>query len=151
MFKTIVVGTDGSTNAEDAIRQAAALAESTPSSTVHVIAAYKPLSSHELSNLTAQLPDEFRNTLYSHMGADSIVASARSMFNDVGADVTVQYHEVNDSPTEALLDAVESYGADLLVVGSRGEGRARRALHGSVSTSVFHHAPCSVLVVKASQ
>ncbi len=151
MFKTIVVGTDGSANAEDAIQEAAALAESTPGSTMHVVAACRPLSPKELSALAAQLPDEFRGMLHGDMGAESILDSARAMLRHLEADVAVQFHEVNDGPVEALLDAVENYGADVLVVGSRGEGLTRRTLHGSVSTSVLHHAPCSVLVVKGSQ
>ncbi|MCP4223154.1 MAG: universal stress protein [Actinomycetia bacterium] len=150
MFNTIVVGTDGSANAEDAIREVAAIAQWTPDSTVHVVAACRPLSPRELSALTTQLPEEFHSAFHGDMGAESILASARSILNEVGAGATVEFHQINDSPAEALLDAVESYRADLLVVGSRGEGRARRALNGSVSTSVLHHAPCSVLVVKAS-
>lgn len=36
---------------------------------------------------------------------------------------------------------------DVVVVGSRGRGALKRALLGSVSSYVMHHAPCAVLVV----
>jgi nucleotide-binding universal stress UspA family protein len=34
------------------------------------------------------------------------------------------------------------------VMGSRGQGRIRRALLGSVSESVVRHAPCPVIIVR---
>ncbi len=39
--------------------------------------------------------------------------------------------------------------ADVLVVGSRGHGRLRRALLGSISSHVAHNAPCPVMIVRA--
>jgi nucleotide-binding universal stress UspA family protein len=42
----------------------------------------------------------------------------------------------------------EEEGADLIVMGSRGRGRIRRALMGSVSDSVVRHAHCPVMVVR---
>ena len=46
----------------------------------------------------------------------------------------------------ALADQLE---VDLIVVGSRGLRGIRRALAGSVSESVFRHAHCPVMVVRA--
>ena len=147
MFNTIVAGTDGSRNAEDALRVAAHLARSSPGSEVHVIAAFKPLSSRDLAAVAANIPDEFRMMLDPNYGVDSTIESARSIFRTI--DVEADFAEVNGDPTDALLSAVDVHDADLIVVGSRGEGPVRRAMHGSVSTNVLHHAPCSVLVVKS--
>jgi len=47
---------------------------------------------------------------------------------------------------EELVNA--SHDADLLVVGSRGEGGFTRLLMGSVSSQVVHHATCPVVVVR---
>lgn len=145
MFNTIVVGTDGSTNAERAVTAAAQLAQALPDARLHIVTAYRPLTLDELTRARAGLPDEFREVLNAHTGADATLDSARSIAEAYG--VSVETHEVNDRPIGALLDLVEELDADLVVVGSRGEGLAGRTLHGSVSTKVQHHAPCSVLVV----
>lgn len=147
MFSTIVVGTDGSKNAEKALQVSAELAKRLPASSVHVVAAYKPLSAAELSSIAAELPEEMRPLLNAHAGAESILADARSVFRIAGVDAA--FHEIDDDPTDAILEAADRFDADLIVVGSRGEGAAKRVLHGSVSTKVLHNAPCAVLVVRS--
>jgi nucleotide-binding universal stress UspA family protein len=51
----------------------------------------------------------------------------------------------------AIVEAACEWDADLIVVGSHGYGFWSRALLGSVSNSVVHHAPCSVLIVREKQ
>jgi nucleotide-binding universal stress UspA family protein len=55
------------------------------------------------------------------------------------------------APREAIVGEAERWGADLIVMGSRGLGAWSRLLLGSVSSAVVHHAKCSVEVVRASQ
>jgi nucleotide-binding universal stress UspA family protein len=52
------------------------------------------------------------------------------------------------SPGDVLVEAAA--GADLVVVGSRGRGGIKSALLGSVSSHVAHHAPCPVVIVRAT-
>lgn len=47
-----------------------------------------------------------------------------------------------------ILDEAEKWGADLIVLGSRGLGALDRFLLGSVSHAVTQHAKCSVEVVR---
>lgn len=49
-----------------------------------------------------------------------------------------------------ILDEAESWGADLIVVGSHGYRAWERFLLGSVSQAVVSHAKCSVEVVRCS-
>ena len=47
-----------------------------------------------------------------------------------------------------IIETAKDWNADLIVVGSHGRGFWGRTMIGSVSDSVIHHAPCSVLVVR---
>jgi len=57
---------------------------------------------------------------------------------------------IQGSPAQVIVDEAESWGADLIVMGSRGLGPWNRLLLGSVSNAVVHHANCSVEVVRTS-
>lgn len=52
------------------------------------------------------------------------------------------------SPAQGLVQLAKSDGADLIVVGTRGNGGFKKLMMGSVANSVLHYAECSVLVVK---
>lgn len=51
-------------------------------------------------------------------------------------------------PSQVIVEEAKQWGADLIIVGSHGYGILDRALLGSVSDAVVHHAPCSVMVVR---
>jgi nucleotide-binding universal stress UspA family protein len=61
---------------------------------------------------------------------------------------TVSAEVLRGDPATSLTTAAETEQADLVVVGSHGEGGVDRFLLGSVSERVARHAPCSVLVVR---
>jgi nucleotide-binding universal stress UspA family protein len=56
---------------------------------------------------------------------------------------------VSGHPAVEILAASDEPDVDLVVVGARGLGLFGRLMLGSVSDRVVHHAPCTVLVVKA--
>ncbi|HEU4627982.1 MAG TPA: universal stress protein [Steroidobacteraceae bacterium] len=58
-------------------------------------------------------------------------------------DVTI----ARGQPAAAILAAVEHYRPDLIVMGTRGRGRLRRALLGSVANRVLHELTCDALIV----
>jgi nucleotide-binding universal stress UspA family protein len=64
-------------------------------------------------------------------------------------NVTITTEILHGSPESRIVETAEEFGADLIVVGSHGYNRWERLLLGSVSDSVVHHAPCSVLVVRS--
>jgi nucleotide-binding universal stress UspA family protein len=54
-------------------------------------------------------------------------------------------------PIQGICDAAEKFAPRFLVIGSHGWGPMKRALFGSVSTGVLHHATCPVLVVRGTE
>jgi|LakWasMet56_HOW8_FD_contig_41_599249_length_796_multi_1_in_0_out_0_1 nucleotide-binding universal stress UspA family protein len=64
--------------------------------------------------------------------------------SDVGIDLVMK----QGNPKEAMVDLAAEINADTVVVGSRGLGAIKRAVIGSVSDYMVHHAPCHVYVVR---
>lgn len=60
------------------------------------------------------------------------------------ADVVV----VDPPVVKGIVEQARRWGADVIVVGTRGRGILHRTLAGSVSRDVTHEAQCSVLIVK---
>jgi nucleotide-binding universal stress UspA family protein len=83
--------------------------------------------------------------------AHSIVERAsKTLRTKLNKTIELESKLVPGPPRAVILDEAESWGADLIVVGSHGYGRWERFLLGSVSQSVVSHAKCSVEVVRCS-
>ncbi|HEX8289095.1 MAG TPA: universal stress protein [Pyrinomonadaceae bacterium] len=85
-----------------------------------------------------------------HAGAAAYAEDAadqlRLLFPQSRLDLTSEV--IQDAPPRAIIEAAESWNADLIVIGSHAYGFWRRMMLGSVSDAVLNHAPCSVLVVR---
>lgn len=68
--------------------------------------------------------------------------------NAVG--VKAEFRQIPGSPGRVIGQIAKEWGADLIVIGHRGRTGMSEMWLGSVSNYVVHHAPCSVLTVKAS-
>jgi nucleotide-binding universal stress UspA family protein len=68
----------------------------------------------------------------------------------LGKNISVDAALVPGPPRTVILDEAETWGADLIVVGSHGKGAWQRFLLGSVSQGVVSHAKCSVEVVRCA-
>jgi nucleotide-binding universal stress UspA family protein len=156
MFRTIVVGTDGSAGAAKAVLGAAQLAASQGRCTLHIVTVQKPVSPTALaaSELAASAPagaeanweEEIRADLDRLLTEASETAVEASHATDLASSgLTIETHARFGNPAEVLCDMAAHVNADLLVVGNRGMQGGRRFL-GSVPNTVSHHAPCSVLI-----
>jgi nucleotide-binding universal stress UspA family protein len=133
VYSTILVGTDGSPTASQAVAAAARLATDLGAA-LHIASAYGhpteaphfPLSS--VSDLNRLLDD------------------AGTQAADLGA--AAEKHILETEPAAGLLALAADIGADLIVVGNRGLGAVQGYFLGSVPAKVVRDAPCSVMVVK---
>ena len=69
--------------------------------------------------------------------------TAIQKFTDAG--FVASSRAVIGNPAEAILKETDNTNADLVVVGSRGNGPLRQALMGSVSDAVVRHAPATLV------
>lgn len=65
------------------------------------------------------------------------------------AGLTVEFCQLMGSTGRVICEFAESWGAELIVMGSHGHAGLKELLLGSVSNYVVHHASCSVLIIKS--
>jgi nucleotide-binding universal stress UspA family protein len=134
----VIVATDGSNNAREAVTTAGYFPW--PAATrVRVVVARRTPSEYRRSILLTAL----------HRGAEIAADDARRVLSRrwPGLDVVI----VDKAPVTAVLGEAERFSADVIVVGWRGHGAVRRALMGSVSRGIVRSATCAVLVVRRTQ
>ena len=81
--------------------------------------------------------------------AEKTLEETREKLKELASPVSFESEILIGSPESRIVEKAEEIGANLIVVGSHGYNRWERLLLGSVSDSVVHHAPCSVLVVRS--
>ena len=147
MFKSIVVGTDGSETATQAVHQAVELAKQIDAK-IELVSAYEPVSDSRLREESTQVPDDLQWMVNPREDVDATLRDAAEQIKEAGVDV--QTHAREGDPADAILDVAEEREADLIVVGNKGMSGAKRFLLGSVPNKVSHHAPCSVLIIRTT-
>jgi len=147
MFRSIVVGTDGSDTAAEAVRQAVDLARSVGAA-VKLVSAYEPVPGQRLRQEAIQAPGDLQWTVNPREDVDATLGDAADVAREAGVEVATFARQ--GDPADAILDVAEETGADLIVVGNKGMTGARRFLLGSVPNKVSHHAPCSVLIIRTT-
>jgi nucleotide-binding universal stress UspA family protein len=146
VYETIVVGTDGSPTARQAVVHAAQLA-ALCNARLHIVHAYRPPQSVLVADVaTIAVPADMHQ--HAAEAARQICADAATEAKRLGA--TVEEHTAPADPADALINVAENVDADLLVVGSRGMSGVRRFVLGSVPNKVSHHSPCNLLIVDTS-
>ncbi len=147
MFGRIVVGTDGSETATEAVRHATELARATGAK-LDIVSAYAPVSQERLREEAGDVPGDVAFAVGPREDVNVVLEAATAPAADAGVEVTP--HPREGDPADALLDVAEEVGADLIVVGNKGMTGAKRFLLGSVPNKVSHHAPCGVYIVRTT-
>jgi nucleotide-binding universal stress UspA family protein len=136
-MKQILVATDGSDSAEQAVSQAIELARSTDAKLVIAYARHAPLPVLGGPVYQRSLSRELRL-------AEEATALAATRACGAGLDVEIEV--VEGDPAERILELARVRDVDLIVVGSRSLGTLAGTLLGSVSREVLRHADRPVLV-----
>jgi nucleotide-binding universal stress UspA family protein len=134
----IVVGFDGSEHSRKALERAADIADG---ATIAVVCAAGPsrLMRDPAGGASAVDPADAE-------ARTQALAEARAYIE--GRGITGVFVEGHGNAADVIVQEAEESGADLIVVGTRGQNAAKRIVMGSVSTNVVHHAPCDVLGVR---
>jgi nucleotide-binding universal stress UspA family protein len=140
----VLLATDGSRCSEVAVELVAGL-DWPEGTTIRIVTAldtvrlagpWATMAGFGLGDLEQSLLDELEETL----------DDAEALLAPVG--VIVERQVLLGRPSAAIVEQARDLDADLIVVGSRGQGPIRTMLLGSVSAEVIDHAPCPVLVAR---
>lgn len=144
MFSSIVVGTDGSSRARQAVASAAELARA-HGAKLHLVRAFRPTLQ------TAAMAAGDAMMALAPTTDMEIQAQVEDDLERLAAEierdgVAVQVYACPQSAPSAIISVATHQDADLIVIGSKGMHGARRVL-GSVPNSIAHQATCAVMIV----
>ena len=146
----ILVPTDGSDGAKQAAAFAGVLARALNAKItvlavnddkVLALTTLMPSPASESTNVIAQ---EIKNTTEANVEEEALAETVRA----IGANTNVETAQCWGHTSEKICHYAEENDFDLIVIGSRGLSTFGRALLGSVSSQIVHHAKCAVTVVR---
>lgn len=131
-YRTVLVGTDGSSTSLRAVDRAAVIARNAGAQLLIACASRNAASTSAADSAPAAVQDALNGALQRARatGADSI-------------DTLV----LNGDPVDQLADAADDRDVDLVVVGNRGMNSLGGRLLGSVPANLSHRVSCDVLIV----
>lgn len=143
-IKKILVGTDYSQQAIEAVGHAVAIAQACDAE-LRIV--------HVLPSIPLDPPYPVgTGSLYRNQTREILEQGQKQLAREVGrwshVDVELSHDLVIDLAAPGILAAAESYGADLIVVGTHGRTGVTRFLLGSVAQKVAQRATCDVLVTR---
>ena len=143
-MRNIVIATDGSDSAHEAVELGIELAEE-QGAVAHVVHVVQPVDVAPYANfgfMAAGLPHEPDAHDYEPVVAAEEIAAPKG--------VHVVAKVLMGIPADEIVAYADSIDADLIVIGSRGHGGLTSALIGSVSRSVLHESRRPVLIVRGT-
>lgn len=174
MFKSILVPVDGSGHAHKAVEAAGEIAKASGSAVTILFVAHGEASSElarmaetehlvtvtgalRLPGLLGAMPateegmtdmiGPGRQAPVLQAIGEQIVAHEKAALKKMGV-AAVKIEVADGDPAEVIVDTASREKADLIVMGTRGLGRLKGLLLGSVSHKVAQHSPCSCLTVR---
>jgi len=152
MINRILIATDASAASNRALKMAAQFAElhNAELLIVHVIRDMQiPYEIDEIQELEYHQFESFNNTREEIMRkiAETILRDAKEKAEEAGAN-KVQTAIGTGDPATSILGFVERSKIDMIVIGTRGLGKLKGSILGSVSRKIADNAETSCLIVR---
>lgn len=143
-YRSILVGTDGSEQAQQAFEKAVAVAKRNNADIVvaHIIENKLYGGTMAFSTFSPDIVQEETNQ------AKELLESYIQIANDLGYDRVKATLEFGSPKVMMATELPEKYDTDLIMVGQSGLNAVERLVMGSVSDHIIRTAPCDVLVVR---
>jgi len=143
----VLVAVDGSPSSQRALEAAAVLAKGLDVGLVVVHVVYIPSLTWSMGVSGSAVPTQRIEDDAAKAGEELLERAVRTA-KGLGAAAKAELVTDLISPAEGIVQLAERDGADIIVVGTRGNEGFKKLLLGSVANSVLHYARCSVLVTK---
>jgi nucleotide-binding universal stress UspA family protein len=141
----ILLPVDGSELSLEAVRFAVRLARSGLHVSAVLANVQEPASLYEL---VVAHDAEVIDRISAEAGAHAL-ASAERLLNQ--SSVPFESEVAKGDPAHTLIDILERYGCNMVIMGARGKGTLRSALLGSVSHEMLHAAGVPVMIIKPEE
>lgn len=148
LYQAIVVGTDGSDSAQEAVRHAVELSRAL-GSTLHLVSAGSSKSAAAIDRESKDAPADVQYAINPREDLDDILGKVEAQARAAGVADVMSHAVLDTDPADAILEVAERRNADLIVLGNRGMHGVARLL-GSVPNKVSHNANCSVAIIRTT-
>ena len=141
MFTKILVPVDGSDNSYRALETALVLSEKLGSniSVVNVMEQV-PITHIESEKLLSELLEAYKKENQEILSKCSEIARQKG--------ITIKSVLLQGNPAPVILDFIRKENFDLVIMGSRGMGKFKELIIGSVSSKIVHHSPCAIMIIR---
>jgi nucleotide-binding universal stress UspA family protein len=145
-YTAVVVGTDGSASASEAVARAATMARAR-GATLHIVGAYRQATAVETARARRLCPVEigFDGVGDNRSVTQAIVEDAAEAVAQ--PDLRIFVHTVEGDPVTALHWVARQKRAEVIVVGNKGTKSWLRFVRRPVCERIARLAPCPIVVV----
>lgn len=141
----ILISTDGSEFSRAAVEKCFQIIVEPEKTSIKIVSVFEVVEPMDIS-ISPEFSQELESSARKKAAEFAAQAAARVRERFPNIDLTTQVSV--GAPDETLIAAAREWSANLIVIGSHGRGFWGRMLLGSITDSLVHHAPCSVLVVR---
>lgn len=142
----VLIATDGSQPSEVALELAASIVWP-PDSVIRLVSVIEPVEAVLSGAWAPSIAEDIEEQ------ADELLASADVVLEHAARELSasgtqVEREVMRGRAASCIVEDARRFGADLIIIGSRGHGGISSMLLGSVSAEVADHSACPVLVAR---